>query len=161
MRGGFPLNQALVFPSPAGGRGPGRGWARFTSPPPGGEAGSGGRFFWLQFVPAMRAPHRTAVLSTFTSNEWDSKQDKPRAFDLAGGHGVRARTTGHREPKRLSSLIENRPRHKRRAPAISGRGRKLGPWLNRWTGKNGGPLLFRWMKTTVHQAAHGGGLRAC
>jgi hypothetical protein len=57
MRGGFPLNQVLVFPSPAGdcaskkcrvgtaGRGPGRGWARFTSPPLGERPGAGGRFF--------------------------------------------------------------------------------------------------------------------
>jgi hypothetical protein len=68
----------------------------------------------------MRAPQRAAVLSTFSSNEWDSKQDKTWIFGPGERHGDRARTNSHRETQRLSSLIENRPRHRKKRPSHFG-----------------------------------------
>jgi hypothetical protein len=86
----------------------------------------------------MRAPHRAAVLSTLTSNEWDSKQDKPRAFGPCERHGVRARTTGHREPKRLSSIIENSPRHRKKSPSNFGPGEEARTLVESLDGKEWG-----------------------
>ena len=122
MRGGLPLKQALVIPSPAGGRGPGRGWARFTSPPPGERPGAGGVFFSLNLCP-LCVRHTVPLFSPRSlSNEWDSKQDKTRSFGPGERHGVRTRTNGHQENQRSSSApIEIRPRHKKKDPSHFGR----------------------------------------
>jgi hypothetical protein len=84
----------------------------------------------------MRAPQRAAVLSTFSSNEWDSKQDKTWIFGPGERHGDRARTNSHRETQRLSSLIENRPRHRKKRPSHFGP-EEDGLWFNRWMGRMG------------------------
>jgi len=109
----------------------------------------------------MRAPQRAAVLSTFSSNEWDSKQDKTWIFGPSERHGDRARTDSPRETQHLSSLIKNSPRHRKKRPSHFGPEEKFGTLVRSLDGEEWGPLLFRWMKTTVRQATHSGGLRAC
>jgi len=92
----------------------------------------------------------------------DSKQDKTWTFGPGERDGVRARTNGHLENQHpFSSLIENNPRHRKKIPSHFGPDKEAGTLGESLDGEEWGPLLFRWMKTTVRQATHGGGLRAC
>ena len=111
--------------------------------PIGGEdRGEGVRPAGLKFVPAMRALQRAAVLSTFSSNEWDSKQDKTWIFGPGERHGDRARPPGHRETQRLSSLIENSPRHRKKNPSHFGPEEDNETSVQSLDGKNGDRSSF-------------------
>ena len=90
----------------------------------------------------MRAPQRAAVLSTFSSNEWDSKQDKTWIFGPGERHGDRARTNSHQETQRLSSLIENSPGHKKKRPSHFEPEEKFGTSVQSLDGKNGDRSSF-------------------
>ena len=90
-------------------------------------------------MPAIRVPLRAAVLSTFLSNEW-TRHGPP---DLANT------TVSALEPtttKKTSALLrrssKSDPATKRRTPAISGKWRKTGLWLNHRMGKNGDRSSF-------------------
>ena len=70
-------------------------------------------------------------------------------------------TATEKETQRLSSFIENNPRHRKKIPSHFGPDKEAGTLGESLDGEEWGPLLFRWMKTTVRQATNGGGLRAC
>ena len=139
MRGGFPL----TIPSPAGGRGPGRGWARFTSPPPGERPGAGGIFFSSNLCP-LYACH-TVPLFSQRSRPMNGTVSRTRHGppDLANA------TVSALEPtatKRTSALLrrslKSDPDTKRKTPTIAGGGGRRGSWLNHRMGKNGDRSSF-------------------
>jgi hypothetical protein len=169
MRGGFPLKQALVIPSPAGdcaskkcrvgtaGRGPGRGWARFTSPPGGGrsqssrhlgrqsrwcEAGSGGRFFSFNLCP-LCGRHSAPLFSPRSRPmNLTVSRTRPGSSDLANAAVTAREPTATEKPSTFLRSSKTAPATGIRDPAISGRRKTTKLWFNRWMGRMGtAPLL--------------------
>jgi hypothetical protein len=154
MRGGLPL----TIPSPAGGRGPGRGWARFTSPPLGeagrrapgtwgGRAadarqGAGGIFFSFNLCPLCG--RHSAPLFSPRSRPMNGtvSRTRPGSSDLANATVTAREPTATEKPSALLRSSKTAPATGRRDPAISGRRRNSGLWFDRWTGKNGDRSSF-------------------
>ncbi len=173
MRGGF----SLTIPSPAGGRGPGRGWARFTSPPMGaagrrtpgtwgGRAadarpGAGGFFFSFNLCPLC--VRHTVPLFSSRSRPMNGtvSRTRPGPSALAGPRCPRSNRRPPRKPAPFFDARRNQTPPQKKSPSHFGPGEEAGTLVESLDGKEWGPLLFWWMKTTVCQATHGGGLRAC
>jgi hypothetical protein len=157
MRGGFPLKQALKIPSPAGGRGPGRGWARFTSPPPGERPGAGGVFFSFNLCP-LYACHSVPLFS-------------PRSCPMNGQDmGLRIWRTpryprsNQRPPRKPAPFFgahrNQTPPQKEGPQPFRAGGGKRGPCLNHWMGKNGDRSPFCGYKRRLFALPPHGGTRA-
>jgi hypothetical protein len=142
MRGGFPLKQSLVIPSPAGGRGPGRGWAHFTSPPPGERPGAGGVFFSPNLCPLCG--RHSAPLFSPRSRPMNGtvNRTRPGSSDLANATVTAREPTATEKPSTFLRSSKTAPATGRRDPAISGRRKTTKLRFNRWMGRMGtAPLL--------------------
>ena len=142
MRGGFSLKQALVIPSPAGGRGPGRGWAYFTSPPRGRGRERGAFFFSLNLCPLCGRHSAPLFSSRSRPMNGTVGRTRPGSSDLANATVTAREPTATEKPSAFLRSSKTAPATGGRDPAISGRRRNSGPWFDRWTGKNGDRSSF-------------------
>jgi hypothetical protein len=152
MRGGF----SLAIPSPAGGRGPGRGWARFTSPPPGARLGAGGIFFSFNLCPLCACHSGAPLFSPRSHTAQHGTGQIETSLPLSGLTNQRAasdRFASRRGDRALPRAGENRSRHGKKGPSRFGPGRKMETAAESLDGERKEPPRLRREKTAARQAA--------